>query len=91
LTWPFAAGVKHRTWFQPLMLAIDELPEIPVFEPGAIGYDLAHDHTSPLIRDWPDYGDVDDLVKAMLEAVVSLNVRRRLVELIEQRITELGG
>ena len=33
----------------------------------------------------------EDLVKAMLEAIVTLNVRRRLVELIEQRITELRG
>ncbi len=91
LTWSFRAGVKHRTWFQPLLQAIHALPQVPVFEPGAIGYDLAREHPSPLIRDWRDYDDIDDLIEKMIEEVVVLNVRRRLVELIEERIAELGG
>jgi len=91
LTWPFMSGVKHRTWFQPLRTAIYELPEIYVQEPGAFGYGVARDHPSPLIRQWAAYDDIDEVVKAMVEDVVRFNVRRRLVELIEQRIMELGG
>lgn len=91
LTWPFASGVKHRTWFQPLTMAIHELPQVPVLEPGAIGYGLAREHPSPWIRDWADYGDIDDVVKAMVEQVVRFNVHARLMQLFEQRIKTLGG
>jgi hypothetical protein len=91
LVWPFTAGVKHRTWFQPLLQAIYELPEVPVFEEGAFGYDLERDHPSQIIREWRDFGDIDDLLKAMVEEIVSINTRRRLIELIDGHISELGG
>jgi hypothetical protein len=41
------------------------------------------DHPSRLIREWPDYDDIDEVVRAMVEDVVRFNARRRLVELIE--------
>jgi hypothetical protein len=72
-------GVKYQRWFQPLLLAINDL--LPHFEhvgPQQIPIEHGKLHSSSLFRDWSFARGYDEILQHLIESAVALRATRRM-------------
>jgi Predicted membrane protein (DUF2254) len=75
----FLAGVKYQRWFQPLLIAVGDLP--PHFEHvGEQQIPIEHGklHGSSLFRDWSFTNDYDEILEHLIESAVTWRATHRM-------------
>jgi hypothetical protein len=81
-------NVVHYQWAQPLSIAIDDLPDRPVYD-GGIGYGLEKDHPSKLFAESGVLSiGPGDLLEALIEATAAdrLLMRQELADALDALI-----